>query len=270
MQTRTATWIAAALSAAMGTVAVAAVTNQVVYRLGESGTLSGALNYLKDSSGNGKDFVNNFGGTPSVDTTNYVAANGSSASLRFGGTGTTTSGFYNDNYSVPLTGNFGIEVFVKPTTSTGETISASNNGWILGSDIGGLALVTHSSTLIGGISGSSGAVTYVGTGATIDTSKFTEIAIVNDGGTTTFYVNGVASGATSSASLGGSVGAIHMGVTPGGATGGYAGNLDEARIFTFTAGQFNPSTDLTPVPEPASLGLLGIGSLALLRRRRIV
>jgi len=48
----------------------------------------------------------------------------------------------------------------------------------------------------------------------------------------------------------------------------FAGQIDELRMFTFNSGEFEVQDLGYYIPEPASLGLVGMAGLALLGRRR--
>ncbi|MFN0125928.1 MAG: LamG-like jellyroll fold domain-containing protein [Verrucomicrobiales bacterium] len=82
----------------------------------------------------------------------------------------------------------------------------------------------------------------------VSTERWTHIAVVNDNGVTTFYVNGVASG-TPSDIVSAPSGVPYIG--SGQDTGGpYNGFLDEMRYSTFTAGQFVIGDLLLRPPGP--------------------
>jgi hypothetical protein len=51
------------------------------------------------------------------------------------------------------------------------------------------------------------------------------------------------------------------------ATGYYNGSIDEARIFTFNAGEFSTADLLIPEPSAMLLGGIGAGGLLMTRRR---
>ncbi len=92
------------------------------------------------------------------------------------------------------------------------------------------------------------------------------MALVRSSGLFTVYINDVAKNtsvlvanpvlATDMLSIG------NFDSTPA----GFAGVVDETRVFTFTAGAFNPATDLggAAVPESSTLVLLGTGAIGLL------
>lgn len=88
----------------------------------------------------------------------------------------------------------------------------------------------------------------IGTPVEVSTTRWTHLAVVNNNGVTTFYVNGVASGESSTAVTAPS-GVPYIG--SGGDTGAsYRGYLDELRYSTFAAGSFTPADLLLVPPGP--------------------
>jgi hypothetical protein len=96
------------------------------------------------------------------------------------------------------------------------------------------------------------------------TGEWTSLALVKNGGTTSFYVNGQPAGSTTTAYA--TSGLFAFGLQQNVGTKGFKGDFDEASFFTFNAGEFNAATDLIPESSAALLG--GLGLLGLLRRRR--
>jgi hypothetical protein len=83
------------------------------------------------------------------------------------------------------------------------------------------------------------------------TNRWMHVAVVNDGGTNTFYVDGVPNGAPQPKNTIPN-GNIFAGCTPG-TTPTFAGYLDELRISTFESGQFSVSDLLLRPPGPSIL-----------------
>ena len=172
----------------------------------------------------------------------------------------------------PPTDNWGIEVWAKTSnlSQPGTNIfGMGNSGLSLGYNQGGsngfdayLPTATGTATVL------------VGTPyQPATTSQWVDLAVVRNSGVTTFYVNGVASGITSSTTptLASGPYGFHLFVTYGGATS-FNGVLDEAPYFSFTAGNFSTSDlQLLQTPEPGTLTLVslaGLGLLPFLRRRK--
>ena len=89
----------------------------------------------------------------------------------------------------------------------------------------------------------------IGDLAISDKTRWIHVAVVNDNGVTTFYVNGVANGASeSNVTAPSGVPYFGSGQDTGGAYNGY---LDEARFATFAPGQFDVSDLLTRPPGPS-------------------
>lgn len=106
---------------------------------------------------------------------------------------------------------------------------------------------------------------YVGNGANI-VNEWVHLAAVVFDADVFFYVNGEHVGTTSQ--LPEPVqSAFTLGQKPGGGKP-FAGQIDELRLFTFNSGEFQVSDLSYYVPEPASLGMIGMAGLALLGRRR--
>ncbi|MGH8091239.1 MAG: LamG domain-containing protein [Rudaea sp.] len=199
-----------------------------------------------------------------------VPANiGSNLSLAFNGT---TDEYMNPSgVASTLTDNFGIEAWVKWNAGTPGSASIIYNGNSSNSGWGIYQYGTNYGLLYGGNLGAS--VTPV-------SNQWTEMALVRSSGTTTFYVNGVASFTTTTGPN-----APAGGVAIGGnsLTSGaelFNGKIDEVRIFSFAPGAFAvgdlnlpppPPVVPTPVLSLRSLGLLALGLFGLvwfgLRRR---
>jgi hypothetical protein len=124
------------------------------------------------------------------------------------------------------------------------------------------------------------------TGQDLSTNTWYHVAYVYQNNNMTQYVNGVAVSPDEMQDLGGgqfgdnpegpllNVNEITIGRTGGGAAGSgnngnFNGFLDEVKMFdtALTPAQIAQEA-LVVVPEPASLGLLGVGALGLLARRR--
>ncbi len=127
------------------------------------------------------------------------------------------------------TDNFGIEAWVKATSTNGNECVAFNgvtsaNGWGLYRAGGNFQALYGSVGLFGSVP--------------VTLNQWTHLALVRNGGVGTFYVNGAAAGT--------------LGITPNVATGRFAigsapqplgtetweGFLDNVRVFTFAPGQF--------------------------------
>jgi hypothetical protein len=167
-----------------------------------------------------------------------------------------------------LTDNFGVEAWVKWNSGTPGSASIVYNG---NSSTSGWGIYQYAATyglLYGG---------NLAQSVTPISNQWTELALVRDNGTTTFYVNGEVS-YTTGIGPNAPVGGVAIGgnsLTSGAEL--FNGTIDEVRIFSFAPGAFTVG-DLNlppPVPTPASnlrslsllaLGLLGLAWLGLRRR----
>jgi hypothetical protein len=174
-----------------------------------------------------------------------------------------------------LVDNFGMEAYIQPqTASEARPFYNGGDGTPLDALTDGFGLTISASGQYEGLLGGIGAIP---TGVPAVPGKGVEMALVSSGGVFTVYINDVAKGSLSVASI--PVLATDMlsignfNATPV----GFAGVVDEARIFTFAPGAFNPSTDLggAAVPEPSAMLLVGAGTMAIMayaicRRKRTV
>jgi hypothetical protein len=170
-----------------------------------------------------------------------------------------------DDATVGVTDNFGIEVIATfsgsfPAFSFPLALTnGSNNGFGVVSI--GSAVSGHGNSLLGPFGGFT---------AVIGTEY--RLAIVRSGGTSTFYVDGLAqTGTNGSTPATPTILTIGYNQLSSGGEGFMTGSINEVRSFTFAAGAFDAGSDLLPaatIPEPSVLGLLALPGLALLRRRR--
>jgi hypothetical protein len=238
--------------------AFSAITVQAYFEMGDNG--AGADNRPTDSSGN----VRNFGNIEGAATTISLTGGGydNDAYYAFDG----TQGYSDIGYAAPLD-NVGIEVWVRTSNLTQENKTLFGTGSTLtGISIGYEGGQSGTVGWFGAVAG----VAYVGNlaPANYTVGDWIHLAVVRDGGTSTFYVNGVPSGTTGAAPAGIGPGPGIIGYAPNG-PGGFEGDIAQARIFTFDQGEFSTSDLLFPaIPEPATALLGGLGLLALLRRRR--
>jgi hypothetical protein len=160
--------------------------------------------------------------------------------------------------------DWGIQA-ITTTTQADSTIIANGSA-----NLGGYGIIIYNgkySGLMNSIAVLEGNIAANGTAR--------NVALVNDNGTLQLYVDGVLD---VSSPLGGSLAPAGL-FTIGGTFGnsGYSnfanGSIDEARIFTFATGEFNPATDLIyVVPEPSTSAFLLMGAvsaLLLYRRQRV-
>lgn len=199
-----------------------------------------------------------------VGTPKYQASGGTSGSgfsMLFDG-----SSGYTVNGAVSLgSTNFGMEILVAPTVANQNAClfhdgsDGNGNGFGIWLSNGKPMLLYSNQALI------------LAPNA-LPLNQWSEIAITrsNPGAGENLYVNGVLIDSRNDNSPNTPGQGITIGQTYTN-TQRFRGYLDEARLFTFAPSGFSTSDLMVPsgiVPEPSSLGLLGLGGLALLRLRR--
>ena len=238
----------------------AQLTNLAVYAGGENDTTPVNGNIVSsalDTSGNNYHLVSH-----GVLWSNN-ASPGSAAFDR--GLPSTFSYYFNGVSSLDMnttvtsaTTNWGMETWVNLDSVSGTQIFVLNGQ---GGDGYGLLLTG------GNWSGLLGGVLFL-TGSAAVANTWTHLALVNEAGTSTLYVNGVVADSTSS---GASTPTSQFSIGTDPADNYMYGYLDQVRVFTF-AGSFNTaSLNLSSVPEPSTYAaVLGFGALGLAawRRRR--
>ena len=223
----------------------AAITYVHTYKLGEAGSIVGD----KPQDGTGSaHFTTALRGGATTQTSG-AGVPGSTAHTSFniqGASGADFSGF--------ATNNFGIEFWARTSSIGGIFFST-------GSSTGHIIFGLDNSNWIAGIHGGEWIGAASGTGQPRAADTWTHLAIIRNNGVSTFYINGVAQTGTSTDAPTHSTGYIDQ---------YYTGGLDELRMFTFDPATDDPvaALNLQAVPEPSTTALLGLGSLALILRRR--
>ncbi len=232
----------------------AAVTVQGWWHYGELSDFYG------DSSGNGHRFgsafsrvgsgnagvgVMPFGCGGPLGASGYISTN----CLYWTPTHADAAGMWNPGFNPPAT-NYVIECWCLPEW---PGTRGGNGAWLFGSgSSGGVRFqLTNADPAT---AGSTMAITamiignnvVIGDPVIVDTNRWTHLAVVNDNGTQTFYVNGVAHGAPNVGNATVPGGDIYGGSAPG-TQPTFAGYLDELRISTFAPGQFS-TADLLARP----------------------
>lgn len=224
----------------------AVVTPYAHYRMGDgSPSTNGGNNLPFDASGNARHMAGSASGTPAITNRGgpkddaFYTFNG--VNRYFFGTVTPWN---------PPEDNVGVEAWVRTSNlsqtnrnvfGTGNNTVGLNLGFDANGGIGWFGAVA--SKAFAGSTGTSG----------YSAGTWIHIAAVRSAGVTTFYANGVASGTTTAVPNDASgAGVLHMAANSGGALS-FEGDIAEARVFTFAAGAFDPSTDLLMPPVPSEI-----------------
>ena len=162
--------------------------------------------------------------------------------------------------------NFGFEVFVKATSTTG------NAGIVYNGKAGssGFGILRQGTTYVAELGTNPG--TFFGS-TTVSLNSWVYLALVRDGTTSTFYVNGISAGTSAATPLFGS-NPFRIGSSVG--TDFFTGGIDQVRLFTFAPGAFITGDLLiNQVPEPSTWVMLSGGLAATIigafgrKRRRL-
>lgn len=223
---------------------------------------SSASAFFGDASGNGRGMVNATG--ISSTSVNLASTGGSSA---FDGAGDGKFAWQVGNSSVGQSTNWGFELLFKNpgSSNSSEPVTIFSVGH---PDTNGMAILYD--PVSNRVTARLNPTTAVGT-ATFEAGQWNSAAVVNDGTTTTLWVN-YASAASITANPVAPDVEWHMFVNPGGGTK-YAGLADNLRVFTFT-GTFT-AANLSAggaVPEPSTYATLAgaacLAAAVVTRRRR--
>ncbi|MBI2826044.1 MAG: PEP-CTERM sorting domain-containing protein [Planctomycetia bacterium] len=242
--------------------AVAAISLVRQYRLGEAD--AGALVGLPGNP----TTTDSAGGVPAVKVGNttydvglFSPGSGSTLSMQFENV--------DSRYEAPaallgVSDNFGIEAYIMPDPFTafvdGRPFYNGGDGIPTNAPSDGYGLLISRGTYQGLLGG----VALLPTGVAAQPGVAVDMALVRDSGVTTVYINHVAvanSLAAPSPTIGGDKLAIGN-FLDSGALPPFAGVVDEARVFVFLPGQFDPG-DLSPIPEPSTLVLGALGIVAV-------
>jgi hypothetical protein len=119
-----------------------------------------------------------------------------------------------------------------------------------------------------------GNVIAAASGPLVTLNTWHHLVYTRSGGTGTLYLDNVVAGTgTDSLTLTSTAPMLGIGGKPTSNNRSYAGYIDEFAIYgtAFSASDVDAHyTAVVPIPEPASLAVLGLGGVALLARRRRV
>jgi hypothetical protein len=250
--------ILAVLLAGSLSMARAAIVVQNVWHLGEADSPTAVIGQAGDTTTVDSMGSANLTATGSGTTYASTTVPNSLVGMSFNG----TSGYSGSAVLTTTTDDFGIEIWADPTAYTNATVfydgNTADSGW-------GIYQYENEWTLL------YGGVILNGVGAPVTLGTFNDLALVVEGGVASFYVNGELTGTVSGYTPNDPSQYVFIGTDEAG--GNFVGSLDEARIFTFTDGQFSTSDLQYVAPEPSSLVLAGFGGIALagwVRRRRAI
>jgi hypothetical protein len=178
------------------------------------------------------------------------------------------TGYYSDTLPTTATDNFGMEAWVKAAGTTGvghvaiagASLTSDGATW----QATGWGIAQVNGNFVGNFAG----VCEVGS-ASVAVDTWQHVALVRDNGVATLYLNGVASGSSTSTpnTPQGPLTVGFQNVQMSGNREWFNGQIDQLRVFTFAGGQFNAATDLTlslAVPEPSTITILITGVIGLL------
>lgn len=229
--------------------AMATITVEGYYKLGEAGSVGTTNRRPKDDSPNARNFDNDSSGSSVGVTTGTTAAPGSTWCYSFSG----TQGFRNGYWTwvdSALDKSIGFECWARASNlSQGEAFVFGYGA--AGAQSRGVGIVYNSNGFQGMAAVQGGTKTWVGDAyKPSSTQEWVHLAITWDNSTGSrtarFYINGVQSGSTQAAINASGSTEVCLGAGWNGSTFSnyFNGAIDEARIFRFIPGQFNPGVDL--------------------------
>ena len=228
----------------LAAVAQATVTPYAYYPMGDgTPATNGGNNLPYDASGNGRHMASSASGTPAISTTGGPT---NDAFYTFTGTNQHFFGTVASTTWDPPEDNVGVEAWVR----TSNLAQTDKNVFGTGDNTVGLNVGFDASNgrgWFGAVAGVAFAGTTGAAGYTAGT--WIHLAAVRSAGTTTFYADGIVIGTTTTVPRNATGNTVHRMAVNSNASA-FTGDIAAARIFTFTAGAFNPNTDLliTPVP----------------------
>lgn len=232
-----------------------------------------------DGTGNGHDLANTNGGIIYAYPSDYpaglpsypypAAGQAASSSVDYAWAAN-WGGFTNATPIATGADNWGVQLWVRPNSTDygiyfmNGVASDYNDIALFQMDAGQLPDMGTGVKYFAEVGGPNGFIAPLGD---VDMANWHNLALVNDAGTVTTYLDGQAVGsyagvhaATPSAFLG-----LGVGANSAGLVGAITGGIDEARVFTFQPGAFRVSDlGFEQAPEPSTIVILTTGLFGLL------